>query len=64
MFAYDRASQAESAVVDPERVLLLDVSYTNNSRTLEPRGGEAAAKWMYKWMAWLEDLLLTYAYFV
>ena len=64
MFTYDRASQAESAVVDPERVLLLDVSYTNNSRTLAPRGGEAAAKWMYKWMAWLEDLLLTYAYFV
>ena len=28
-----------SAQVDPERVLLLDVNYTNNSKTLAPRGG-------------------------
>jgi hypothetical protein len=64
MYTYDRPSQADSAVVDPERVLLLDVNYTNNSRTLAPRGHEAATKWMYKWMMWLEDLLVTYAFFV
>jgi hypothetical protein len=63
MFTYERGVQAVSARVDPERVLLLDIDYANNSRTLEPRGGEAATKWMLKWMVWLQDLLLTAAYF-
>ena len=56
MFTYERAAEAVSAQVDPERVLLLDVDYTNNSRTLDPRGGAAATKWMLKWMVWLQDL--------
>jgi len=64
MFTYERAAQAVSAQVDPERVLLLDIDYANNSRTLEPRGGEAATKWTLKWMSWLQDLLLTAAFFV
>jgi hypothetical protein len=63
MFTYERGVEAASAQVDPERVLLLDINYVNNSRTLEPRGGEAATKWMLKWMVWLQDLLLTAAYF-
>ncbi len=62
-FTYDRGVEALSAQVDPERVLLLDIDYANNSRTLEPRGGAAATKWMLKWMVWLQDLLLTAAYF-
>jgi hypothetical protein len=63
MFSYERGVEGLSAQVDPDRVLLLDVDYTNNSRTLEPRGGAAATKWMLKWMVWLQDLLLTAAYF-
>ncbi len=62
MFTYERGVEAVSAQVDPERVLLLDIDYVNNSRTLEPRGDEAATKWMLKWMVWLQDLLLTAAY--
>ena len=31
-----------SAEVDPNRVLLLDVNWTNNSKTIAPRGGAAA----------------------
>ena len=62
MFTYERGVEAVSAQVDPERVLLLDIDYANNSRTLEPRGSEAATKWMLKWMVWLQDLLLTAAY--
>jgi len=62
LFTYERGVEARSAQVDPDRVLLLDVDYTNNSRTLEPRGGAAATKWMLKWMVWLQDLLLTAAY--
>jgi hypothetical protein len=64
MFTYERGAEVLSATVDPDHVLLLDVNYTNNSRTLEPNGEAAATKWMLKWMAWLQDLLLTSAYFV
>jgi hypothetical protein len=64
MWTYERPEQAVSVEVDPRRVLLLDVNYTNNSRTLEPRAGEAALKWAMKWMVWLQDAMLTYAFFV
>ena len=46
------------------RVLLLDVNYTNNSATTEPRAAEASLKWSLKWLVWLQDLMLTYAFFV
>ena len=61
LYSYDRASQARSAEVDPNRVLLLDVSVVNNSKTLEPKGREAAAKWSLTWMVWLQDCLLSWA---
>ena len=60
-YAYDRDAQALSAQVDPNRVLLLDVDYTNNSKTLEPKGADAATKWSLKWMVWLQDCLLSWA---
>jgi aminopeptidase N len=63
-FTYQRASRAISAQVDPERVLLLDVNYTNNSRTLAAKSDEAATKWSLKWMVWLQDLMLTWGFFV
>ena len=34
LYTYDRPAPVVSAQVDPNRVLLLDVNYTNNSRTL------------------------------
>jgi aminopeptidase N len=58
---YDRPTQAVSAEVDPRRVVLLDVNYTNNSRTLAPQGGAAATKWSLKWLVWLQDCLLSWA---
>lgn len=64
MFRYRKMSRAASAQVDPERVLLVDVNYTNNSYTLKPKAAEAARKWSLVWMVWLQDLLLTYAFFV
>lgn len=63
-FTFERASRAVSAQVDPDRVLLLDVNYTNNSRTLAAKTEEAATKWSLKWMVWLQDLLLTWGFFV
>ena len=63
LYSFERHSRAVSAEVDPGRVLLLDVNYTNNSKTLAPRGREAATKWSLKWMVWLQDLLLSWAFF-
>jgi hypothetical protein len=64
VYVYDRPSRAVETQVDPQRVLLLDVNYTNNSRSLEPRAREAAVKWSLKWMVWIQDLMLTYGFFV
>ena len=56
--------RAVAAQVDPDRVLLLDVNYTNNSQTLRPRTALAARKWSLAWLIWLQDHLLTYGFFV
>jgi hypothetical protein len=63
-FVYDRPDRAVSVEVDPDRVLLLDVNYTNNSRTLKPAAAPAATKWSLTWMLWLQDLMMTWAFFV
>jgi aminopeptidase N len=60
-YTFDRASRAMSAQVDPDRVLLLDVNYTNNSKTLEPQSARAATKWSLAWLIWLQDALLAWA---
>ena len=60
-YTFDRASRAVSAQVDPDRVLLLDVNYTNNSKTLEPQSARAAATWSLAWLIWLQDALLAWA---
>ena len=64
MYVYERPARATAVHVDPERVLLLDVNYTNNSRTTAPRAREAGLKWSLTWMVWLQDLMLTYGFFV
>ena len=61
LYTYDRPAEVLSAQVDPDRVLLLDVNVTNNSKTMAPRGPRAATKWSTKWMVWLQDCLLSWA---
>ena len=63
-FTFTRSARAVRTIVDPDHVLLLDVNYTNNSKTLAPQADAASTKWMLKWMVWLQDLMLTYAFFV
>jgi hypothetical protein len=60
----EHASPAVSAQVDPDQTLLLDTSFTNNSFTTESQGAGAATKWAAAWMVWLQDQLLTWAFFV
>ena len=64
VYVYDRPVAATTTQVDPRRVLLLDVNYTNNSRTLTPAARDAGLKWSLTWMVWLQDLMLTYGFFV
>ena len=63
-FEVDRPVRAVTAQVDPERVLLLDVNYTNNSRSLAPEARPAARRWSLAWLLWLQDHLLTYGFFI
>jgi hypothetical protein len=64
LYSYDRPAEAVSVVVDPDRILLLDVNYTNNSASIAPASAGAATKWSMKWMVWLQDLMLTWSFFV
>jgi len=50
------------AIVDPDRKILLDINYTNNSRALVPKADFAASKWASKWMIALQDYLQTLAF--
>jgi hypothetical protein len=63
-FAYRSHARAVSAIVDPDRTLLLDVNQTNNSKTLAPQTGTAATRSAARWLTWLENALLTYSFFV
>jgi len=62
-FEYERSARVVSAEVDPDRILLLDVDFTNNSRTVAPRGREVANKWSLKWIVWLQDAMAGAAMF-
>jgi len=64
LFEVEKNVRAVSAQVDPGRVLLLDLDYTNNSMSLAPRSAEAARKWSLAWLIWLQDQLLTYGFFI
>jgi hypothetical protein len=46
-----------------DRVLLLDVNITNNTRTIAPAATRASVKWGLTWMSWLQDLMLTWGFF-
>ncbi len=52
------------AAVDPNRKLLLDIDYGNNSRLLAPKPAFAAGKWASKWMAWLQDYLMSLSFLI
>ena len=63
VFVEERPAKLRHAIVDPDRVLQLDLNYTNNSRLLEPATVVPAVKWASKWMIWLQDFLETFTFF-
>ncbi len=63
-FVEEGPSRVRSATVDPDRILLLDVNYTNNTRYRREQSRWPAVKWAGRWQAWLQDVLHAVAYFV
>ncbi len=63
LFVEERPEKLKYAVVDPDRKLLLDLYYTNNSRQVEEPPKLPARKWASKWMIWFQDLMATFAFF-
>ncbi len=59
----ERPGKLRHAVVDPERVLMLDIDATNNSKLREAEATLPARKWASKWMIWLQDVMTTMAFF-
>jgi hypothetical protein len=62
-FTVTGPSRVARVEIDPDRVLLLDLNYTNNSWSAAPRAAEASAKWALRWLTWAQELVLTYAFF-
>ena len=64
LFTFDRPVKAVSAEVDPDHVLLLDVNRTNNSQHLQPQARKAGRQWAGRWWVWLQDVVVTYGFFL
>jgi hypothetical protein len=64
LYTYDRTTAAVSAEVDPDQILLLDLNRVNNSRTVTSAAPKAARQWSGRWLIWLQDLTLTYGFFI
>jgi hypothetical protein len=59
-FEFDSASPAVSAVVDPDRILLLDEDLLNNAMRKGVVSNVAISKWVAYWLVWLEGAALDY----
>jgi len=60
---YHGPAPAIWARIDPARTLLLDINRLNNARTLTPPSPAATLPWSVRWTTWLQDLLLSSAFF-
>ena len=63
-YSYDRKEKIETAEVDPEEILALDINRTNNSWSRQAPSSFAARKWGLKWMIWLQNLMELFAFFM
>ena len=53
---FTRPEAVESARIDPDHTLRLDVSWINNARRAEP-DRRVAVKWTSRWWFWMQNLL-------
>jgi hypothetical protein len=55
----ESAAPAVAVHLDPDRVLLLDRNTLNNARPRQAPTNVPVWKWMARWLAWLQDAMLT-----
>ena len=60
----ERSAKLEYAVVDPERILMLDLRPSNNSRLRKDKARFPAIKLASRWMVWLQDWMTTFGFFI
>ena len=60
---FDGPSPVTRASIDPRDVLALDLTRLNNTRTAPAVDSSALMTWSARWTVWLQDLLLTHAFF-
>ena len=60
---FDGPSPVTRASIDPRDVLALDLTRLNNTRTTAKVDTSALMTWSARWTVWLQDVLLTYAFF-
>jgi hypothetical protein len=56
---FESAAPAIGAELDPDRVWLLDRNPLNNARVPPRETNVPVAKWMARWIVWLQDAILT-----
>ncbi|MDH5679791.1 MAG: M1 family metallopeptidase, partial [Nitrospinota bacterium] len=61
-YTFKKPTRLQSAEVDPDHKIFLDVNYTNNSKTMNPQK-LPAYKWAFRWMFWLQHFLETFTFF-
>lgn len=56
---YESAAPAETAVIDPDAVLMLDADPTNNRRSIATAPAHTGL-WVWRWAVWMQDAILTW----
>jgi hypothetical protein len=59
---FESAAPAIGAELDPNRAWLLDRNLLNNSRVPPRDSNVPIAKWMARWIVWLQDAMLTHTF--
>jgi hypothetical protein len=60
-FSFESAAPWAAVHLDPNRTVLSDVNLLNNLRLASPSSNVPIAKWMARWLIWLEDAMLSYS---
>lgn len=63
-YEYESSSPATSAAIDPDDVIALDVRRANNQRDLSSRPDGGSRTQQARWLTWVQDLLVTYSFFM
>ena len=56
---FESAAPYTQVRLDPDRTVLADVNLLNNVRLASPASNVPIAKWVARWMVWLEDVMLS-----